>query len=67
MYTDGVSEARGADGRPFGEKRIEQSLTSLHSLSAKVICESILDEVNQVSRDSDEYSDDKTIVVVKRT
>ncbi len=66
MYTDGVSEARGADGKPFGEKRLEQILAALHARTAKEICESLLKEVNQYTRDSDEYSDDKSIVVVKR-
>jgi sigma-B regulation protein RsbU (phosphoserine phosphatase) len=67
MYTDGVSEARGSDGGAFGEKRIEQSLTALHTLTAKEICVNILNEVNQFSQDSDEYSDDKSIVVIKRS
>ena len=67
LYTDGVSEARGAEGKSFGEKRIEQSLSSLHARSAKEICESLLSEVNQFTQDSEEYSDDKTIVVIKRT
>ncbi len=66
MYTDGVSEARGTEGKSYGEKRIEQSLAALHAKSAKEICETILRDVNQFSRDSDEYSDDKSIVVVKR-
>jgi sigma-B regulation protein RsbU (phosphoserine phosphatase) len=67
LYTDGVTEARGAEGKTFGEKRVEQSLTALNGLSAKEICESVLNEVNQFSQDSEEYSDDKTIVVIKRT
>ena len=66
MYTDGVSEARGPEGKSYGEKRIEQNLAALHAKSAKEICETILRDVNQFSRDSDEYSDDKSIVVVKR-
>jgi sigma-B regulation protein RsbU (phosphoserine phosphatase) len=66
MYTDGVSEARGPEGKIFGEKRIEQSLTALHNRSAKEICEAILDEANKFSQDSEEYTDDKSIVVIKR-
>lgn len=67
MYTDGISEARGVDGKPFGEKRIEQSLMSLHACSAREICERLLKEVNRFSQESDEYSDDKSIVVIKRS
>ncbi|HTP12955.1 MAG TPA: PP2C family protein-serine/threonine phosphatase [Bacteroidota bacterium] len=66
LYTDGVSEARAADGKIFGEKRIEQSLAALHHRSAREICESILEEANTFSQDSEGYTDDKSIVVVKR-
>jgi sigma-B regulation protein RsbU (phosphoserine phosphatase) len=67
IYTDGVSEARGADGTPYGERRLEQQLTALAMKTAKDICETVLSDVNKYSQDSEEYSDDKTVVVIKRT
>lgn len=66
MYTDGVSEAVDSNGKPFGEKRIEETLKAMHASGAKEICETLLHQVNQYSQDSEEYTDDKSIVVIKR-
>lgn len=65
MYTDGISEARSTGGGVYGEQRIGQKLKELHKSSPKQICENFLDDVNAFSSGTD-YSDDQTIVVVKR-
>lgn len=65
MYTDGISEARSTGGGVYGEQRIGQKLKELHKSPPKKICESFLDDVNAFSIGAD-YSDDQTIVVVKR-
>ena len=66
IYTDGISEARGTDGVFYGEKRIEEFLRTHAMRSAKEICEELVNEVQQYSRRAD-YSDDKTVVVIKRS
>ncbi|HLF19623.1 MAG TPA: PP2C family protein-serine/threonine phosphatase [Bacteroidota bacterium] len=65
MYTDGVSEASALGNGTYGEQRIEEKMREYHKLSAKGICEAIIDDVKRFSRGSD-YTDDKTVVVVKR-
>ncbi|MEK7749017.1 MAG: SpoIIE family protein phosphatase, partial [Bacteroidota bacterium] len=60
-----ISEARSTEGGVYGEERIGQKLKEWHQSSPKKICESFLEDVNAFSSDSD-YSDDQTIVVVKR-
>lgn len=65
LYTDGVSEARGGDGRMYGEKRLAEKVEELHLLSAKDICRQLLEDVVVYSANSED-GDDKTIVVIKR-
>jgi len=63
LYSDGVLEARSADGEEFGIERIKDGLKPvLHT--AGQIAEGILDAVNRHTRDVRE--DDLTIVVVRR-
>ncbi len=64
LYTDGVSEARGGV-EMYGEKRLAEKVQEFSSLSAKEICQHLVDDVLQFSSGSEE-SDDKTIVVIKR-
>ena len=64
LYTDGVIEAAGG-GEMYGEARLESKIAELASLSAKEICQRLLDDVLQYSATSDD-GDDKTIVVIKR-
>lgn len=64
LYTDGVVEAVGG-GVMYGEERLQKKVEELVPLSAKEICQRLLDDVLQYSSASDE-GDDKTIVVIKR-
>ncbi|MBI5464429.1 MAG: serine/threonine-protein phosphatase [Ignavibacteriales bacterium] len=65
IYTDGMSEARSADGSLYTEQRIANMLASLADKSPKEICEALLSDVQKFSSGA-EYSDDKTLVVIKR-
>ena len=65
LYTDGVVEAMGG-GVMYGDDRLQQKVEELAPLSAKQICQGLLDDVLQYSSASED-GDDKTIVVIKRT
>lgn len=65
LYTDGVSEARRADGEFFGEDRLVKLLRGYHNRSAREIAQRILEEVELFAgRNGD--SDDQTLVVIRR-
>jgi sigma-B regulation protein RsbU (phosphoserine phosphatase) len=66
IYTDGITEARGIDGAVYGEQRLIEQVRTLASKGAQQICERIMNDV-EVYSEGAEYSDDKTIVVIKRT
>ncbi len=65
MYTDGISEARDAQGNFFGEERIRQLVEQHSHLSAREMAYKILEAVQQFSAGA-RYTDDRTVVVVKR-
>jgi len=66
LYTDGISEAANENREMYGEQRLIHKLKEHKNLSPKEISQLILEEV-QVHNKLVEYSDDKTVVVVKRT
>ncbi len=64
LYTDGITEAN--DGtQEYGEKRLMRIVAEHARESAKIICQHILQDVQQFAA-AGEYSDDKTVVVIKR-
>ncbi len=66
LYTDGITEAPDEQRQLFGEQRLV-NLLRLHKLkSPKEICQHILQEVQTYARNA-EYSDDRTLVVIKRS
>jgi sigma-B regulation protein RsbU (phosphoserine phosphatase) len=65
LHSDGITEAADADFNFFGDERLKESLLKNKELSAREICEKILEEVEIFSANG-KYSDDKTIVVIKR-
>jgi phosphoserine phosphatase RsbU/P len=65
LYTDGISEAMNTDYEMFEETRLVDRLKQYKDGSAKDICHNILQAVINFSQRSP-YSDDKTIVVIKR-
>ncbi len=64
LYTDGISEANNGEDE-YQEARIMAVIMRTAQLSAKEICLEILQDVQTFSADG-VYSDDKTVVVIKR-
>ena len=66
FFTDGVTEARNASGKEFGEDRLEELLTGIlaggHKLPAAELRDRIMEAVNEFS-DGEVY-DDATLMVV---
>ncbi|MGA9408710.1 MAG: PP2C family protein-serine/threonine phosphatase [Bacteroidota bacterium] len=65
LFTDGVTETMDANGNQYTEKRLTDKLLDLKQNSAKDIARLILEDVQKFGSKG-KYSDDKTIVVVKR-
>ena len=65
LFTDGYPDATSADGRSFGENRVIDLLRSAGDLSAIEIMARLNAAVELFHQDSDEYADDRTMVVVK--
>lgn len=65
IFTDGVSEAMDAAGQQYSEVRLARRLRELRKKSAKEITSLLVQEVLTYNANG-KYSDDKTIVVVKR-
>jgi len=66
LYTDGIVEASTERGEMFGEGRLIHALRQHREKTPRELCAQILEEVQVHSRMTD-YSDDKTIVVIKRS
>jgi serine phosphatase RsbU (regulator of sigma subunit) len=64
FYTDGISEARGADGEEFGYDRLAQAAGLVRDGSAQEILEKVMKEIRTFTGRSDLW-DDLTLVVVK--
>ena len=65
LYTDGVSEAMDSEGRMYTEQRLAQKIRENAGKSAKEITQLIIEDV-QVFSTKSKYSDDKTVVTIKR-
>ena len=65
LFTDGVSEAMDSVGNQYSEKRLIEKLIAFKNEKAQNIARLIVEDVQKFSAKS-KYSDDKTIVVVKR-
>lgn len=66
LYTDGITEASNGDGELYGEQRLINQLKLHRARTPKEICQLILEDV-QIHNRMVEYSDDKTVLVIKRT
>jgi serine phosphatase RsbU (regulator of sigma subunit) len=58
-------EASNGQKDMYGEQRLVQALRELHGKTPREQCALILEQVQVFSKDA-EYSDDKTLVVIKR-
>jgi serine phosphatase RsbU (regulator of sigma subunit) len=65
LYTDGVTEARDARGRLFGERRLRATLAAHASDPATRIADALMEELSRFAGDTPR-ADDLTLVVVKR-
>lgn len=65
LYTDGISEAQNEQGELFGEDRLREIIKNNYEMSANEIAYKVLEEVQLFSTNSI-YTDDKTVVVIKR-
>lgn len=66
LYTDGITEAINEQQEMYGERRLTSKLREFKNRTPKELCQLILEDVQLYSK-SAELSDDKTLVVVKRT
>ena len=66
LYTDGIVEAQNGREGMYGEQRLVHALQQHRTKTPREMCALILEEVQVFSKDAD-YSDDKTLVVIKRT
>jgi sigma-B regulation protein RsbU (phosphoserine phosphatase) len=65
LYTDGIVEATNNKFEFFGEDRLKEVILNNKNFSAKEIAQNLLEAVQKFSVRA-KYTDDKTIVVIKR-
>lgn len=65
IYSDGVTEATDDKFNLYGEKRLQELLIKLKLNSPKEVIYAILEDIIKFSKGG-QYSDDKTLVVIKR-
>jgi sigma-B regulation protein RsbU (phosphoserine phosphatase) len=65
LYSDGITECMNKDGDLFGEERLEQVLATTALEDAQGIKDAIFAEVDRFRQDQP-YSDDMTLIVLKR-
>lgn len=65
LYTDGIVEATNGKFEFFGEERLKQELLNNKHFPARTIAANIMETVQKYSAKG-KYSDDKTLVVIKR-
>lgn len=64
LYTDGVTEARSADGEFFGPERLRDLLVSSNGLSARALAELVDRRVHEFSEG--ELTDDLSLLILRR-
>lgn len=65
LFTDGILEAQNENGELYGYSRIESFLSEHHQESSRVLAYNLLEDVQMYSANA-HYTDDKTLVVIKR-
>lgn len=65
IFSDGVTESTDDNFNPFGDEKLEELVVKNKNLSAKEISYKIIESVIKFSKEGS-YSDDKTVVVIKR-
>ncbi len=65
IYTDGITDATNKKFENYGEERLAAALKKSRDLSPKEIVYNVLEEVIKYSKNG-QYSDDKTLVLIKK-
>ncbi|MDQ1265194.1 MAG: PPM-type phosphatase protein [Bacteroidota bacterium] len=65
LYTDGITEANNSEGKIFGEERLCELIRRNAGETPQNIALNIIEEIQKFTVDSI-YSDDKTLVIIKR-
>ena len=66
LHTDGITDAANENHEMYGQQRLIKKLKESRNRSPREICQFIIEDV-QIFSKLIEYSDDKTLVVIKRT
>ena len=65
IFSDGVTESANSEFEQYGDERLKEILIKTKMKSSKEIAYTILEDVIKFSKNG-QYSDDKTLVVIKR-
>ena len=65
LYSDGITESANGKFEPYGDEKLLSKLKSLSKMTAKEIVLGILEDVINFSKNG-KYSDDMTLVVIKK-
>lgn len=65
LYTDGIVEAANTKFEFYGEDRLREVILNSKNFTSKEICAHIIEDVQKFATRG-KYSDDKTVVVIKR-
>jgi sigma-B regulation protein RsbU (phosphoserine phosphatase) len=65
IFSDGVTESANTEFEQYGDERLQEILIKIKEKSPKEIAYIILEDVIKFSKNG-QYSDDKTLVVIKR-
>ena len=65
IFSDGVTESANSEFEQYGDDRLKEKLIKIKGKSPKEIAYIILEDVIKFSKNG-QYSDDKTLVVIKR-
>ncbi len=66
IYSDGIIDSSDENGEGFGEERLIKVFSESKNFTPKEIALLIIESVNKFSANG-KYSDDKTVVVIKKT
>jgi phosphoserine phosphatase RsbU/P len=66
LYTDGITEATNETHTMYGQDQLVRKIVELRGKGPREMCQLLIEDV-QLHNRLVEYSDDKTIVVIKRT
>jgi sigma-B regulation protein RsbU (phosphoserine phosphatase) len=65
LYTDGIVEATNDKFEFYGEDRLKNVILNNRNVGPEIMCKKIIESVQKYSAHG-KYSDDRTLVVIKR-